>query len=102
MSIRLDNGLLEYPHLEDSYVLLVSRRVRCTEEQLDRVMGAYISRHREEDGDPRRLDEAELAVDLSRELGKPVWVSAWLNPAGMMEYYVELEGQSVDWEWLAK
>jgi hypothetical protein len=102
MSIRLDSGLLEYPHLDDSYVLLVSRRVSCSEEQLDRVMGAYIARHRDEDGDPHRLDEDELAVDLSRELGKRVWVSAWLNPAGMMEYYVELEGQPVDWEWLAK
>lgn len=100
MAHRLENGILEWADEMDQYVVLVSRRVRCSEEELDQVMQRVVGVQEATGGSSSRIDEDELAGELSDRLKQKVWVSKWQNPTAMMEYYVELEGQPVDWMWL--
>lgn len=99
MAHRLGNGILEWPDPMDQYVVLVSRRVQCSDQQLDEAMRHVVAIQHAIGGNSSRIDEDELARELSERLRQRVWVSSWQNPTAMMEYYVELEGEPVDWQW---
>lgn len=94
---RLDNGVTVWsdPRDEEQFVVLISPHISPAEELVNRVLESHTAARKGE------IDEDALASELGEAIGQRVWVRQWRNPAGLVEYEVELEGRDVDWEWLA-
>lgn len=83
----------DYP---DQYIILISPHLSCSEAQVDAVMEPHRERTRRDFELP---DEDWLREELTRAIGQPVDVGVWRDPAGVVEYSVELAGRPIDWDW---
>lgn len=98
--VRDDDGIVEWfdDDHPDQYVVLVSPHLDCSCEVLERVMQRHLAKP-VDDGDFESPDTDWLRQELARELGRAIDVEAWRDPAGVLEYTVEVQGRRRDWEW---